>query len=412
MRRTYDRSRYLGLVDRLALGDPRPRARNRPHRRFPRRDGRRLRGDAVAGARGGLRQRVHVHLLAASGHRSGRPSRIRCPTTSSTNGSRRSSTWCRRAPRERNAARVGRVEEVLVEGSSRTDPTLQPRAHAAQHDGQLRRLGCCRRARRRAHRRRRPRRRCVGARRRSSPPEAGEMHTLGTIRDPHVRLSSLRSQRVVGRGAPRGMTKLRYEVVAIFGPTASGKSEVAQSSRRPHRHRGRLRRRAPGLSRPADPDEPAGPEPTRLVAIRDVSEAMSVGEYATLAHAEIDELVATQRVRRRRRRDGSVPPRGARRPGHPAGSSVRRLAPVSNASTTRIRTRHTTRLRELDPAASEASPSQRPPARRPRARARRGRRLARPRGGQALVDAPAQADARRRARRSAGGARTPDRRPH
>ena len=41
--------------------------------------------------------------------------------------------------RERNAERVGGVEEVLVEGPSRTDPALQPRPHAAQHDRQLHR---------------------------------------------------------------------------------------------------------------------------------------------------------------------------------------------------------------------------------------------------------------------------------
>ena len=39
--------------------------------------------------------------------------------------------------RERNEARVGRVEEVLVEGPSRTDPTRASRPHAAEHDGQL-----------------------------------------------------------------------------------------------------------------------------------------------------------------------------------------------------------------------------------------------------------------------------------
>ena len=44
-----------------------------------------------------------------------------------------------RIARERNAARVGRVEEVLVEGPSRTDPTRAARPHAPQHDGQLHR---------------------------------------------------------------------------------------------------------------------------------------------------------------------------------------------------------------------------------------------------------------------------------
>ena len=44
-----------------------------------------------------------------------------------------------RLARERNEARVGRVEEVLVEGPSRTDGVAAPRPHAPQHDGQLRR---------------------------------------------------------------------------------------------------------------------------------------------------------------------------------------------------------------------------------------------------------------------------------
>ena len=40
---------------------------------------------------------------------------------------------------ERNAERVGSVEEVLVEGPSRTGRQPPARAHAAQHDGQLHR---------------------------------------------------------------------------------------------------------------------------------------------------------------------------------------------------------------------------------------------------------------------------------
>ena len=55
-----------------------------------------------------------------------------------------------------------------------------------------------------------------------------DLGTLVTIRDTRVPNSSLRSQRVVGRGAPRDVTTLRCEVVAIFGPTASGKSAVAR----------------------------------------------------------------------------------------------------------------------------------------------------------------------------------------
>ena len=96
----------------------------------------------------------------------------------------------------------------------------------------------------------------------------------------------------MGRGAPRNVTKLGYEVVAIFGPTASGKSAVA-------------RRVADALGTdvvsadalqvyrglPILTNQPA--EPTHLVGIRSLGETMSVGEYAGLAHDAVDHLVAT-----------------------------------------------------------------------------------------------------------------------
>jgi tRNA dimethylallyltransferase len=83
------------------------------------------------------------------------------------------------------------------------------------------------------------------------------------------------------------------EVVAVFGPTASGKSDVAEivadrlgtevvSADALQVYRG-----LPILT-----NQPA--RPTRLVAMRDLSEEMSVGEYARLAHAAIDELVDTK----------------------------------------------------------------------------------------------------------------------
>ena len=80
------------------------------------------------------------------------------------------------------------------------------------------------------------------------------------------------------------------EVVAIFGPTASGKSDVAElvadrlgteivSADALQVYRG-----LPILT-----NQPA--RPTRLVAVRELSHEMSVGEYARLAHVAIDELV-------------------------------------------------------------------------------------------------------------------------
>jgi tRNA dimethylallyltransferase len=118
---------------------------------------------------------------------------------------------------------------------------------------------------------------------------AFDLHTLDTTRDTRVSSSWLRSQRVVGRGAPPAVTKLHYDVVAIFGPTTSGKSAVA-----------RLVARALGTDvvsadalqvyrgLPILTNQP--PEPTLLVGIRDVSDTMSVGEYAALAHDAIDNL--------------------------------------------------------------------------------------------------------------------------
>jgi tRNA dimethylallyltransferase len=80
------------------------------------------------------------------------------------------------------------------------------------------------------------------------------------------------------------------EVVAVFGPTASGKSAVAEALA------DRLETDVVSADAlqvyrglPILTNQPT--RPTRLVGIRDLSEEMSVGEYAALAHAEIDELV-------------------------------------------------------------------------------------------------------------------------
>ena len=118
------------------------------------------------------------------------------------------------------------------------------------------------------------------------------MHTFAAVRDPYVPNSATRSKRVVGWGAPHDVIELEYSVIAVFGPTASGKSAIAQELA--------LRIGTEVVS--ADALQVyAGlpiltnqsPAPTRLTAFRDLSEEMSVGEYAGLAHAAIDELVAT-----------------------------------------------------------------------------------------------------------------------
>ena len=75
MHRGYTAERYL---ERLPGGPGRrgrPGRHHRHHRGLPRRDRRRLRAHPRGGRRGRLRQRLHVHLLAPTGHRGGRAAR-------------------------------------------------------------------------------------------------------------------------------------------------------------------------------------------------------------------------------------------------------------------------------------------------------------------------------------------------
>jgi tRNA dimethylallyltransferase len=87
----------------------------------------------------------------------------------------------------------------------------------------------------------------------------------------------------------------RPSVLAIFGPTASGKTAVAE----------RVADRLGGEVLSADsmqayrglPILTAQPDhPTRLVGIWPLSHAGSVAEYATLAHEAIDEVLASGRI--------------------------------------------------------------------------------------------------------------------
>src|SRR3954451_6551310 len=93
-------------------------------------------------------------------------------------------------------------------------------------------------------------------------------------------------------------TRARHQpsrVLAIFGPTGSGKSAVAAE----------LQRRLPAELISADafqvyrglPLLTAQPaEPTRLVAIRELEDEFSVAEYEPLAHEAIDRALAEQRL--------------------------------------------------------------------------------------------------------------------
>jgi tRNA dimethylallyltransferase len=94
---------------------------------------------------------------------------------------------------------------------------------------------------------------------------------------------------------PGHRPELRVDVVAIFGPTASGKTAVAEelagllgtdvvSADALQVYRG-----LPILT-----NQPS--RPTRLVGIRSLDEEMSVGAFAIAAHAEIDQLVEAKGV--------------------------------------------------------------------------------------------------------------------
>ena len=82
----------------------------------------------------------------------------------------------------------------------------------------------------------------------------------------------------------------RVEVVAIFGPTASGKSVVAEAvadllgTEVVSADAMQVYRDLPILTNQPE-------RSTRLVAIRSLAEEMSVGAFASLAHEAIDELV-------------------------------------------------------------------------------------------------------------------------
>ena len=96
-----------------------------------------------------------------------------------------------------------------------------------------------------------------------------------------------RDTSAVGEGA---VGSARVEVLAIFGPTASGKSAVADAvaatlgTEVVSVDALQVYRGLPILT-----NQPI--VPTHLVAIREPVEQMSVGEFAPLAHAEIDALV-------------------------------------------------------------------------------------------------------------------------
>jgi tRNA dimethylallyltransferase len=84
---------------------------------------------------------------------------------------------------------------------------------------------------------------------------------------------------------------LAATVVAVFGPTASGKTAVAEALA-DRLGTGVVSCDALQVYRGLAILTNQPPRPTALVGIRDVSEEMSVGAYAALAHEAIDGLIA------------------------------------------------------------------------------------------------------------------------
>ena len=263
MKRTYNRERYLDRVELIRQHVPGLRADHRHHRRLPGRDRGGVPGDAGGGGRGGLRLRVHVHLLAAPRHPGGR---LRGPAP--TRGQARAhgaAGGARPAPRHRarpalRGPRAGRPGR----GTVAHRPGQAARPHPPQQDRELPRRRRARRAGAGSHRLRHEH----DARRRGAPPRA------------------------------RGLSPEAPPVIAIFGPTGVGKTAVALELADLLRERGedpvaisadalQVYRGLETLTGAAGPDERARLE-HRLIAFVEPSATFSVGEFMPLAHAEID----------------------------------------------------------------------------------------------------------------------------
>ena len=286
----------------------------------------------------------------------------------------------------RNRERIGRVEEVLVEGASRTDAALS-RGRTRRNTTVNFSVPQTRATWSTWSSRARPRPRFAGGRVPSSrrdPPDSSRMAVrVGTrpsrsrdTGEEGIAVASSRGETVGGPGvSPREKADAGIEVVAVFGPTAAGKSAVAEAladrlgSDVVSADAMQVYRELPILT-----NQPL--RPTRLVAICGVAETMSVGEYAVRAHAEIDELAdrtgsvivagGTGLYLRAALVDLHLPPPAA--PGVRAGwERSYDAAPVAAYE----------ELRRRDPVAAEERSPERSAPGRPRLGARAERRLAR-----------------------------------
>ncbi len=140
-------------------------------------------------------------------------------------------------------------------------------------------------------------------------------------------------------------------VIAIFGPTASGKTAVAEAvARLVHGEVVSCDSMQAYRGLPVLTCQPA--TPTRLVGIWPLDHEGSVGEYAGLAHAAIDEVLADGPDAGRRGRHRPLPARRARRARPAAGAAARAHGRAGRSSTTATRQRRARRLEALDPEAA------------------------------------------------------------
>ena len=141
-------------------------------------------------------------------------------------------------------------------------------------------------------------------------------------------------------------------VLAIFGPTGSGKSAVAEALARADPGRDRLRRLDAALPRPADPHEPVARAARRHLAAR----PRGLGRRVPAARARRDRRDPRRRQDAgRRRRHRPLPPSCALRPlrCHRLRSPASGSAGSGSTTTEGAESAHA-KLAELDPEAAAA----------------------------------------------------------
>ncbi len=326
---------------RGAPRDPRPRGVDRHHRRLPRRDRRRLRGDTRGRSRGPLRRRVHVHLLAAPGHRGGDDDRaLRRPG----GGGRAlrpacaSSSSAARSPPTRPVSAASR--RYSSRGRASAIPTCSPAAPASTGWST------------------------------SPAPEPLRAGAYATVEitgaAPHHLVGRFVEQ-TAERPAPRAHPCRRPVAVTapvvVLGPTASGKSDVAMAAALAvpgteivavdamQVYRGM----DIGTAKPTAEDRAAVVH--HCLDLVEPTSEMSVTEFRESSDAAVAAIDARRRPAAARRRYGAVPDRDPRPPGD-AGNVAGREGRARSGS--RTRRRYYDRLRDLDPdAAAKIEPNNR-----------------------------------------------------